>query len=94
MGTIKYIPVKGRVKTEEARRAPKLKCMQEAVGGFIELVALPDGVDQHWLIVNDSGLVNGMKSNRQATQLHNDAWPNQPCTIYGDVIELVGVELD
>lgn len=38
----------------------ELSVLQELVGGYIEFVGLPNGID---LIVNDEGMINGMPYN-------------------------------
>jgi hypothetical protein len=44
-----------------------LKEMQELVGGYIEIVYLPEG---KCLIINEEGLLLGLPLNQQATELY------------------------
>jgi len=53
-----------------------LKSMQDLVGGYIELVYLPD---QKVFIVNEEGILNNLASNDLATEIYGHL-------IVGDVI--------
>lgn len=52
---------------EEGVDISTLKEMQELVGGYIELVYLPEG---KCLIINEEGLLLGLPLNQQATELY------------------------
>lgn len=58
--------------------------LQAIVGGFIELVHLPDG---RLMVVNEDGKLNGLPFNKKASELYPD-------TIVGDVLVCEYYEID
>ena len=67
---------------------PTLKAMQEAVGGFIEVVYAEYG-DQ--IILDEEGRLKGKPINEDASEHWlGDRWDNDTANIVGDAIVLSG----
>ena len=67
---------------------PTLKAMQEAVGGYIEVVYAENG-DQ--IILDEEGRLKGKPINEDASEHWlGDRWDNDTANIVGDAIVLSG----
>ena len=67
---------------------PTLKVMQEAVGGYIEVVYAENG-DQ--IILDEEGRLKGKPINEDASEHWlGDRWDNDTANIVGDAIVLSG----
>ena len=67
---------------------PTLKAMQEAVGGYIEVVYAENG-DQ--IILDEEGRLKGKPINEDASEHWlGDRWDNDTANIVGDAIILSG----
>ena len=67
---------------------PTLKAMQEAVGGYIEVVYAENG-DQ--IIIDEEGRLKGKPINEDASEHWlGDRWDNDTANIVGDAIILSG----
>ena len=67
---------------------PTLKAMQEAVGGYIEVVYAENG-DQ--IILDEEGRLKGKPINEDASEHWlGDKWDNDTANIVGDAIVLSG----
>ena len=67
---------------------PTLKAMQEAVGGYIEVVYAENG-DQ--IIIDEEGRLKGKPINEDASEHWlGDRWDNDTANIVGDAIVLSG----
>ncbi len=64
---------------------PSLEEAQQLVGGYVEMVRLPDGKQ---MLVNEDGRSMDLPLNKEATEMLN---PNRPgIDIVGDVVVLEG----
>ena len=67
---------------------PTLKAMQEAVGGYIEVVYAENG-DQ--IIIDEEGRLKGKPINEDASEHWlGDRWDNDTANIVGDAVILSG----
>lgn len=73
-----YAPGKDEPVSQALNRAPTLKQLQKAVGGYIELIpqfTTLGGSPCH-AFCNEEGKLKGLPINRRATQLWHDALPS------------------
>lgn len=70
--------------THEISKFPKLPALQQAVGGYIELVRLSGG---RVMYVNEEGRLNGLLPNMAASTMANQV-------IVGDVVVLTAEEVE
>lgn len=67
MPTLVYERISVAGTREEVNRMMKLEEMQQAVGGYIEMV--PTTLPNKWLIVDEEGLLKDKPINKTATEL-------------------------
>ena len=66
-----------------------LEQLQKLVGGYIELINLPNSNEQ--MIINEEGKLMGLSFNSTATKIFHENYPHlQHDTICGDAIILSG----
>lgn len=88
---IKIINWDGQGNKEFTRdKKPELAELQEAVGGFIELVRLGNGKEMY---VNEEGKLTGLKLNYSATKMYRAKYPNVNDVIVGNVIYIESVPI-
>jgi hypothetical protein len=80
----------GYAKTIHKEKEPlTLDQLQKLVGGYIELVNLPESKEQ--MIINEEGKLMGLPINSTATKIFHDNYPHlQHDWICGDAIILSG----
>jgi len=81
---MKWIKTDGTIEEVAIDKDNSLKQMQDAVGGYIELVRL---TDDDVMIVNEEGLIFGLPVNEHASKLAGQ-------TIVGNVLMCKGKDLD
>tara|TARA_R110000787_G_scaffold67346_3_gene150925 strand:+ start:309 stop:566 length:258 start_codon:yes stop_codon:yes gene_type:complete len=74
--------------TELTEKEPTLERLQEMVGGYIQLLELPDTGKQ--MIVNEEGLLLGLSYNEKATEIYYEENRHKASPILGDVVILSG----
>lgn len=68
-----------------------LQQLQEAVGGFIEIVHLKDG---HLMVINEEGKLDQLPPNKEATMMWAERWPFLPDIIVGPVVVCSSKEIE
>ncbi|MDP2950072.1 MAG: DUF3846 domain-containing protein [Chloroflexota bacterium] len=81
-GTCAVYPPKGAHYTLEE--------LQEAVGGFIEIVHLKGGRRPHIMVINEEGKVHGLPLNEHATSLYDGS----PDYIVGNALVCLDTDVD
>lgn len=70
MGVLHYYYANGSYRSEPSDRVPDLDLLQDYVNGYVEFVRVLFNGGYHYMIVNDSGLINGLPRNEQATEIY------------------------
>ncbi len=81
---MKWIKTDGTIEEVAVDKDNSLKQMQDAVGGYIELVRL---TDDDIMVVNEEGLVFGLPINEHASKIAGQ-------TIVGNVLMCKGEDLN
>ena len=84
-----YKPNKGTPVTTyvDKKEDATLKKMQEAVGGYVEVIRLNP---KQRMIINEEGKLLGLKPNGKATEMFRKAFPGTYDYIAGDAVILEG----
>ncbi len=67
-----------------------LKTLQEAVGGYVELIDLDNG---YTMVVNESGRLQHLPVNVMATEVYRTSKGSMSVPIVGDVLHCASVHL-
>lgn len=106
MGQARWIKMDGSMRIEEINKFPSIEEITKHLEGQIRFIRIIYNNQQAWMLVNETGLISGLKINVTATEIYQamlkkDEDSNHPIMSYknnekfiaGNILILIGIEI-